>query len=187
MLVEGAAPKEHCYGGESKDMTGILLLFLTVSMLGCNADTIIRERPHGLNEYRETNLQAIKALLAQERQQFSPVKTPMSTGPSQSRLSSSFAGNDLAASSESVLSRHKDLPRGLPNLFVNPSLSTTASQAAGLIQIPRPTTRSSADYLPQDHSSVAPYTFYAPTGSAYPGTIRCVPDYLGGQRCHNSP
>ena len=58
MLVEGAAPKEHCYGGESKDMTGILLLFLTVSMLGCNADTIIRERPHGLNEYRETNLQA---------------------------------------------------------------------------------------------------------------------------------
>ena len=173
--------------GEIKDLTGILLLFLTVSMLGCNPNTIIRERPHGLNEYRETNLPAIKALLAQERQQFSPVKTPMSTGPSQSRLSSSFAGNDLAASSESVLSRHKDLPRGLPNLFVNPSLSTTASQAAGLIQIPRPTTRSSADYLPQDHSSVAPYTFYAPTGSAYPGTIRCVPDYLGGQRCHNSP
>jgi hypothetical protein len=172
--------------GKSERLTGIFVLFFTVSMLACSPETIIRDRPHGLNEYPETNLPAIKALLAQERQQFSPVRTPMSTGRSHSPLSLS-AGDDMAASSESALSRHKDLPRLLPNLFVTPSLNSTASQAAGLIQIPRPTTRSSADYAPQDRFSVAPYTFYAPTGSAYPGTIRCVPDYLGGQRCHNSP
>ena len=34
---------------------------------------------------------------------------------------------------------------------------------------------------------IAPYTFFAPTGSAYPGSIRCVPDYLGGSRCSVSP
>jgi hypothetical protein len=185
ILVERSAPKNNCYGGGVKVLTGILLLFLTVSMFGCSSETIIRERPHGPSEYSETNLPAIKALLAQERQQFSPVRTPMSTGRSHSPLSLS-AGDDMAASSESALSRHKDLPRLLPNLFVTPSLNSTASQAAGLIQIPRPTTRSSVDYAPQDRFSVAPYTFYAPTGSAYPGTIRCVPDYLGGQRCHNS-
>jgi hypothetical protein len=172
--------------GRVKGLTGILLLFLTVSMFGCSSETIIRERSYGPSEDSETNLPAIKALLAQERQQFSPVRTPMSTGRSHSPLSLS-AGDDMAASSESALSRHKDLPRLLPNLFVTPSLNSTASQAAGLIQIPRPTTRSSVDYAPQDRFSVAPYTFYAPTGSAYPGTIRCVPDYLGGQRCHNSP
>jgi hypothetical protein len=158
-----------------------------VSMFGCSSETIIRERPHGPSEDSETNLPAIKALLAQERQQFSPVRTPMSTGRSQSPLSLS-AGDDMAAaSSESALSRHKDLPRLGATLLLPPSLSTTASQGAERIQIPRPTTRSSVDYAPQGRFSVAPYTFYAPTGSAYPGTIRCVPDYLGGQRCHNSP
>jgi hypothetical protein len=172
--------------GKSERLTGIFVLFFTVSMLACSPETIIRDRPHGLNEYPETNLPAIKALLAQERQQFSPVRTPMSTGRSQSPLSSS-AGDDMAASSESALSRHKDQPRLVPKLLSTPSLSTTASQGAERIQIPRPTTRSSADYSRQGPSSVAPYTFYAPTGSAYPGSIRCVPDYLGGQRCHNSP
>lgn len=169
-----------------KGLTSILLVFLTVSMLECSSETIIRERPYGPSEYSETNLPAIKALLAQERQQFSPVMTPMSTGHSESRLPSS-AGHDMAASSESALSRHQDLTRLAPTLLLTPSLSTTASPGAERIQIPRPATRSSADYSPQDRSLVAPYTFYTPTGSAYPSTIRCVPDYLGGQRCHNSP
>jgi len=164
----------------------MLLLFLTVSMLGCSSETIIRERRYGPEEYSETNLSAIKALLVQERQQFSPVRTPMSTGCSESRLSSS-AGDDMARSSESALSRRKDLIRLVPTLLEAPYLGTTASQGTGRVQIPRPTTRSSAYYSPQDRSSVAPYTFYAPAGSAYPGTIRCVPDYLGGQRCHNAP
>jgi hypothetical protein len=172
--------------GRVKGLTGIRLLFLTVSMFGCSSETIIRERSYGPSEDSETNLPAIKALLAQERQQFSPVRTPMSTGRSQSRLSSS-AGDDMATSSESALSRHKDLPRLGATLLLPPSLSTTASQGAERIQIPRPTTRSSADYAAPGRFSVAPYSFYAPTGSAYPSTIRCVPDYLGGQRCHNSP
>jgi len=32
--------------------------------------------------------------------------------------------------------------------------------------------------------SVPPYTLSVPAGSVYPGTVRCVPDMLGGQRCH---
>lgn len=31
---------------------------------------------------------------------------------------------------------------------------------------------------------VPAYTVPAPIGSAYPGSSRCVPDLLGGQRCH---
>jgi hypothetical protein len=34
---------------------------------------------------------------------------------------------------------------------------------------------------------VPPYTVFAPAGSAYPGSVRCMPDYLGGQRCHTVP
>jgi hypothetical protein len=34
---------------------------------------------------------------------------------------------------------------------------------------------------------IPPYTFYAPIGSAYPGSIRCMPDYLGGSRCSVHP
>lgn len=30
---------------------------------------------------------------------------------------------------------------------------------------------------------VSPYTYAPPLGSVYPGTLRCVPDMLGGQRC----
>jgi hypothetical protein len=34
---------------------------------------------------------------------------------------------------------------------------------------------------------VPPYTVFTPAGSAYPGSIRCVPDSLGGQRCQTFP
>jgi hypothetical protein len=42
---------------------------------------------------------------------------------------------------------------------------------------------------PQSFSShpVPPYTVFTPAGSAYPGSIRCVPDSLGGQRCQTVP
>jgi len=35
--------------------------------------------------------------------------------------------------------------------------------------------------------TVPPYTVFAPVGSAYPDSIRCVPDALGGQRCRVTP
>ena len=36
-------------------------------------------------------------------------------------------------------------------------------------------------------SLVPPYTFFAPTGPTSPGSVRCVPDYLGGSRCSSNP
>ena len=45
----------------------------------------------------------------------------------------------------------------------------------------------SADRQSSSFSPVPPYTVFTPAGSAYPGSIRCVPDSLGGQRCQTMP
>jgi hypothetical protein len=175
-------------------MVGLLVLILAVSMIGCSQfalEGVSREpavQAHGADEQPESNLPAIKALLAGERQQFRAVLTPINRGGSRSLFQSSPT-DDAAPSSASPTSRSEDLTsaRHLHTLLLAPQPSTRASQQTPHVQLPVPTTRSTADYSPQDRPLVPPYTFFAPTGSAYPGTIRCVPDYLGGQRCHNSP
>ena len=45
----------------------------------------------------------------------------------------------------------------------------------------------SVDHQPFSSATVPPYTVFTPAGSAYPGSIRCVPDSLGGQRCRTVP
>jgi|SRR5690349_1245473 len=45
----------------------------------------------------------------------------------------------------------------------------------------------SVDHQSLSFSPVPPYTVFTPAGSAYPGSIRCVPDSLGGQRCQTAP
>ena len=175
-------------------MAGILVLFLAASMIGCSQFALDGMRhagalqANGAEENSESNLPAIKALLASERQQFRAVFTPINRSDSKSPLQSSPA-DDVASSSASPTSSSEDLISAhlLRMFLVAPHPSTMASQQAPHVQRLVPTTRSSADYSPQDRPAVPPYTFFAPTGSAYPGIIRCVPDYLGGQRCHQAP
>ena len=54
-----------------------------------------------------------------------------------------------------------------------------------------PPTTPSQSYTPSPYplnpSLVPPYTVFAPAGSGYPGSLRCVPDYLGGSRCSIGP
>jgi hypothetical protein len=177
-------------------MAGILILFLAVSMIGCSEfalDGMSHERAfqaNGADLNSESNLPAIKALLARERQQFRAVSmpvNPVNRVDSKSLLQSSE--DEVASLSASPASSSEDVTSaGLVRmLLLAPHPSTKTSQQAPQVRPLVPTTRSTADYSPQDRPAVPPYTFFAPTGSAYPGTIRCVPDYLGGQRCQNSP
>lgn len=174
-------------------MGGLIILLTAVAMIGCSQFTLegLKHEPafqaNGADERSESNLPAIKALLARKRQLFSTVFTRINTAESKVSLRSSSPG-DLASSSASPTSSSEEVASApLRLLLPAPNPSTTASRQALQVQVPAPTTRSLADYSPQDRPLVPPYTFFAPTGSAYPGTIRCVPDYLGGQRCHNAP
>jgi hypothetical protein len=76
----------------------------------------------------------------------------------------------------------------LPSVNV-PSSSSFLSKPRAVspdarVKIPRaitPYPRSSETASPPPGPA---YTVPAPIGSAYPGSSRCVPDLLGGQRCH---
>src|SRR5438094_10292851 len=118
-------------------MGGILIIFFALSMLGCHPlapETMRHERgfqAYGANEHSETNLPAIRALLARERQQFRAVITPLNRADSKSPLQAS-AGDDVASSSVSPISRPEELTstRLLRLFLAAPHRSTTASQAA---------------------------------------------------------
>ena len=74
-------------------MVGILVLFLAVSMIGCSPfafEGMRHERAfqaNGAAKNSESNLPAIKALLARERQQFDAVFTPIDRPDSKSHYS----------------------------------------------------------------------------------------------------
>lgn len=174
-------------------MVGVLVFLVAALMIGCSefARESTRHEPalqaNGAEETSKGNLPAIKALLDREREQFHAVSTPIHKTDGRPSLQSSPA-DDVASSSASPTSTSENLTSDrLRMLLVTPHLTTKAFQQAPQVLRLVPPTRSSADTSPQDRPAVPPYTFFAPVGSAYPGTIRCVPDYLGGQRCRSSP
>jgi len=65
----------------------------------------------------------------------------------------------------------------------NLSIRRTAS---GTITAPSPwvPNSSSRGFEAEPWPPVPTERLSAPAGSVYPGTIRCVPDLLGGQQCH---
>lgn len=171
-----------------------LVVFLTVSMMGCAQFAVRSVTPERASQPNRqdgnpgSNLPAIKAVLAGERQQFRPVPPSISGAESVSPPEWSSADQVGDASSFPTARSEDVTPARLLGLLLPPSHPMTeSSQRAPYVQRLEPTTRSAADYSLRDWPVVPPYTFLAPTGSAYPGTIRCVPDYLGGQRCHSAP
>lgn len=171
-----------------------LVVFLTVSTMGCAQFTVHSVMPerasqaNGQDGNPDSNLPAIKALIAGERQQFRAVPPSISGAESVSPPDWSPA-NQVGDASSFPTARSEDVtPARLLGLLLSASHPMIeSSQRAPYVQRLGPTTRSAADYSLRDWPVVPPYTFLAPTGSAYPGTIRCVPDYLGGQRCHSAP
>lgn len=136
----------------------------------------------------EKNLAAIRALVSAERQGASPA-SELSDQPKREPdlywvppdwLSSYFSSR-RSSGQESDLSPE----------YVAPSSSSSSSlprrrKPSGdiTVKIPRVPKPSSRDPEAESWSHVRPYIFSAPAGPVYPGTMRCVPDTLGGQRCH---
>jgi hypothetical protein len=138
----------------------------------------------------EKNLAAIRALVSTERQGSSPafessdqpkrepdvywvppdwLSSYFSSRPSsgqESDRSPEYVAPSSSSSSTSSLSRRR-----------KPSADITVRSP----RVPKP---SSHDPEAESWSHVPPYIFSAPAGPVYPGTMRCVPDTLGGQRCH---
>jgi hypothetical protein len=132
----------------------------------------------------EKNLAAIRALLSEERQQL--------TSPSDSsdRRNHAMAARpwppDWLASYFSP-NRSSGQKSDLSSVYVPPSSSSLSKRREAplnpLVKIPRVTDPSSRLLEGDPWPRVPAYMSPAPIGSAYPGSIRCVSDLLGGQRC----
>ena len=166
-------------------------MILSLSLLGCTGFDL--GEPVDLSELSATqsddegekNLAAIRAMMAKERHRtsFTPESsdTPKSEGESSSwppDWLSQYFSPSLSPGEESALSSEYVAP-------VSSALSTRRT-ASGDITVPSPWVpkSSSRGFEAEPWPPVPPYTHSAPAGSVYPGTIRCVPDMLGGQRCH---
>ena len=130
------------------------------------------------------NLAAIKALLAEERRRFAPIPASIASAQDQ-RLTTQSPGDPSRPASrvprKERLGSRTDLFYSLPAQRNEPSSQIPAIPP--FVSNMRPP----ADFHTNSWPVVPPYTFYAPTGATYPGAIRCAPDYLGGQRCHQAP
>ncbi len=133
----------------------------------------------------EKNLAAIRAMMAKERLRTS--FTPESSvTPKAEREPSSWPPTWLSQYFSPSLSPVEE--SALSSKLVAPSSSALSTRriGSGAITVPSPwgPKSSSRGFEAEPWPPVPPYTLSAPTGSVYPGTIRCVPDMLGGQRCH---
>lgn len=170
---------------EVSSMRPHLLLILVISLTSCGIvrpATIPTQGAESDMNADLGNLAAIKALLARDREQFGHASSLLTRKPhepfDQTTSMLSSANPSDVGSSDQITSavRH--------GLFLIPPQHTQHHQATSVQRLP--TQQSSPDYRMHQPPLMPPYTVYAPVGSVYPGSIRCVPDYLGGQRCHNT-
>jgi hypothetical protein len=132
----------------------------------------------------EKNLAAVRALLSAERQR------AMFPSDSSDRRNPEPAARpwppDWLASYFSP-NRSFGQESDLTSVYVPPSASSPSTRREAplnpMVRIPRVIDPSSRLLEADPWPRVPAYTSPAPIGSAYPGSIRCVPDLLGGQRC----
>jgi hypothetical protein len=132
----------------------------------------------------EKNLAAVRALLSEERQRAtfpsdaSGRRNPESTARPwpPGWLASYFSPESSTGQKSNLTSVH-----------VPPSSTSLSKRREAplnpMVKIPRVTDPSSRLPDVDPWPRVPAYMSPAPIGSAYPGSIRCVPDLLGGQRC----
>lgn len=131
------------------------------------------------------NLAAIRALFPERRK-----PTPPAPDSSDKRSSESDAPPWPPDWLSGYLSpkQSSDQESNLLPLYV-PSSSSSLSKPRAVppdvtVKIPRAITPSPRSSETAPTSGIPAYTVPAPIGSAFPGSSRCVPDLLGGQRCH---
>jgi hypothetical protein len=136
----------------------------------------------------EKNLAAVRALLSEERQRAtfpsdsSGRRNPASTARPwpPDWLASYFSPESSSGQKSDLTSMH------VPPSSTSLSKSLSKRREAPLnpmVRIPRVTDPSSRLLEFDPWPRVPAYMSPAPIGSAYPGSMRCVPDLLGGQRC----
>jgi hypothetical protein len=135
-------------------------------------DKAVESRAVTADENGRKNLEAIRAL--QVEQHPAPAATPAT--PSLSNVSPSNNKPETSPSPSDVQS--EVIPIVPPSIPARPHTSTTPQVPPIRLWTPSPLTRPSLPDYP-----VPAYRIPAPVGPDYHGTIRCVPDGLGGQRC----
>ena len=170
---------------------GVMVIMISLFLYGCavmdKEESVQGSGAAALQSDNEAeqNLAATRALFPQREKPAAPASDSRERRGSESDVppwppdwlsaylsppQSSDQGADLssvyAPSSSSLLSK----PR-----IVSPD------RRVKIPQVMTPYSRSSETALPPP---VPAYTVPAPIGSTYPGSSRCVPDLLGGQRCH---
>ncbi|CAI4032186.1 hypothetical protein DNFV4_02614 [Nitrospira tepida] len=133
-------------------------------------DEVVDMRALTAEENGKRNLEAIRAL--QVEQPRAPAATP-APPPVSNALSSTIESQPVPSDVQSDA-----IPLVPSSIPMQPGGSAQTQVPPIRLWTPSPPTRPSLPDYP-----VPAYTIPAPVGPDYHGTIRCLPDGLGGQRC----
>jgi hypothetical protein len=152
-------------------------LLFPLALTGCLAFSPMDEEP---GDEGQKNLRAIRALLS------NPSSAPSGLNPDQFPQGKSVAWPpdwlEGYFANSAVQQGYED---SLPSL-IHPSdrVMPTRSSAQDLkVTIPWKPSQPQALVQEEPFRPVPPYFYPAPIKPDYPGTLRCVPDLYGGQRC----
>jgi hypothetical protein len=174
------------------EMNRVWLLVMAISFLlhGCVAfgtdesEDVSELSAFTSDDQGEKNLAAIRALLSEERQ-----RATLASVASDKRNPETAARPwppDWLASYFSP-NRSSGQKSDLTSMYVPPSSSSVSKRRTAplnpLVRVPRVTDPSSRLLEVDPWPRVPAFMSPAPIGSSYPGSIRCVPDLIGGQRC----
>lgn len=167
---------------------GVIMSVLLYSCVGFDADEAGQgSRMSALqsDDEAEQNLATIRALFPEQRKRSSSV--PDSSDKRSSESDASAWPPDWLSqyfSSERSSGQESDLLSAYgPSASSSPS-NPRAVRPDVTVKIPRAITPSPHSSQIEPTPRVPAYTVPAPIGSAFPGSSRCTPDLLGGQRCH---
>jgi hypothetical protein len=168
------------------------LLGLIISLLLSGCSLLSMEEPALVStesdaqsyDQGQKNLAAVRAMLAEERQ-----RSSLTAGSSDKR-SPEPATLSWPPDWLSLYFWPKRLSREELDLVTlqapTPSSSRSMRRAVPpepIVKAPRRPDLPARGYEAEPSPPVPAYTVPAPIGSTYPGSARCVPDLLGGQRC----
>lgn len=160
----------HSIGWVGAPMIGVSL-----ALSGCTPglfDEMVDMRALTAEENGKRNLEAIRAM------QVERPRTPAATPAPPSLSSSPTSKNEAEPSPSPVDVQSQMIPITPSSIPMQPGGSAQTQVPPIRLWTPSPPTRPSLPDYP-----VPAYTIPAPVGPDYHGTIRCLPDGLGGQRC----
>jgi hypothetical protein len=169
-------------------MTNARLIWFPIPLVvaACMALSPPEDQP---GEEGRKNLEAIRSILSSDPyrsyRSSSPISDKVQTMGTRSPETAVWPPDWTTAFFGSPSADQSLVERRLPYL-VHPSgrIAPSRSSAQDLkVIIPWKPTRSPFIQPAEPFHPVPPYFHPAPVGPMYPGTVRCVPDFFGGQRC----